>query len=760
MNKRSIILFTLFLLLMSSCRMSRYVPEGQYLFNKVSINSDLANVGKDELGLYYKQIPNPGIFDLFRLQLSIYNLSGKDTTKWINRTLRKMGEPPVIFDSLVTNNTKLEMKRFLSNVGFMDATVDVLLEYPEEKKVNVTYKVVGNEPYLINKISYDIQDDSIRAYILADTANCIINDYAKFNVDILELERQRIVKLLKQEGFYYFNKDYIYYEADSSVTSHQIDVVMKTRPMLQTRADGTTEKVPHKRLKIRTVSMLPWFDGNKTIPEQMNDTVYYGGYIFFYENDRMLRPKLLADNIFIIPGTSYDEKDVEKTYAALSRLGISRFVNIMFQERENNTLDCFILMSPNKLQGFTVEAEGTNSDGDLGGAVNLTYMHRNIFRGSELLRFKVRGAYENLGEITDALSNNSLEFGAEASITYPNFLFPFVGENIRRRVRANTEFSVVYTNQERPEFVRSVAGGGLKYNWSTGTNENERYRFELFDLSYVDLPSKSKAFEANYLADSASSILKYSYLPHFILRTGFSFSKNFQQQIKPNTSYLSYRGGVEFAGNTLSGLMGLLNVEKKDSVYKIANIRYSQYAKGEVEFAYNRIMDKRNRFVYRAFLGVAYPYGNSEVLPFEKRYFSGGANSVRGWSVRSLGPGVYTKDRVDFFNQSGDIKIDLNFEYRFKLFWILEGAAFVDGGNIWTIRSYDDQQGGFFEFSKFYNQMAYAYGLGLRFDFSFFLLRVDMGVKLFDPSQARKDRIRFPVEAGDAAFHFAIGYPF
>lgn len=751
------ILFTLSLFL-ASCSLTKYVPENRYLLNEVEISSDIKDLGEDALSPFLRQKPNPAVFGIYRLQLKVYNLSGSDSSKWHNKMFRRMGEAPVVFSHELTERSREEMRKGLINKGYMNAQVKVDISF-KKKKAKVNYVVNGNAPYFIRNLSYEIDDDSIRSFILNDSLNSLLNSGLIFDVDLLERERTRLVSMLRREGFYYFNKDYLFIEADSALNSNQVDIVLKSRPMVQAKPDGTFEKLTHKRLKVRSVSFLPWYDVNRKVREQINDTVIADGYIFFYDKKVELEPSILVEKTFILPHTYYDERDVERTYASLNALGTSKYVNIMFREREENMLDCFIMISPNKVQAFSVEIEGNNTDGDIGAAVSGSYQHRNLFHGAELLTLKSRAAYQPMGEMSKLLSNNSIDLGGEASVTFPRFLFPFLSYSVRQRVRSSTEFSVSYNYQTNPWFTRTISGAGIKYVWTTGSRNNERYGIDLIDLSYVYLPKISDQFKETYL--NTSSIIRYSYEDHFIMSSGLSFFRNTHNPAHPLRSSFAYKGKVEAGGNILSAISSLTGALKEDGAYLIGGIKYSQYAKGEVDFSVNQVFDSRSKLVYRTQIGLAYPYGNADVVPFEKRFFAGGANSVRGWSVRTLGPGIYksTISGIDFM-QTGDIKLDFNLEYRFKLFWVLEGAAFIDGGNVWTINSYRTQEGGLFQLDSFYKQIAYSYGVGMRFDFSFFLFRVDMGIKAYDPTLDGDLKWRYPIEGSDFAYHFAIGYPF
>jgi hypothetical protein len=306
-----------------------------------------------------------------------------------------------------------------------------------------------------------------------------------------------------------------------------------------------------------------------------------------------------------------------------------------------------------------------------------------------------------------------------------------------------------------------MASSAVEYVWR---NQRLRQNLSLLDLAYVYMPRVDSVFKATYLTDN--SYLKYSYEDHFILRTQYGILYSSVPFGVSNRTFFTIRANIESAGNVLRLAYSLLEAEKgENQAYTIGKIPFSQYLKGEFEYARSVVLNPRNRFAYRAGMGVAYPYGNSKVLPFEKRYFSGGANSVRGWSVRTLGPGTYKNslNTIDFMNQSGDLKLDINAELRSKLFWVLEGGLFVDVGNIWTLRNYDNQPGGRFQFDEFYKQLACSAGLGLRFDFNFFLVRVDAGIKVFDPSGLTVDdrwRIKHIDRWDDFALHLAIGYPF
>lgn len=318
---------------------------------------------------------------------------------------------------------------------------------------------------------------------------------------------------------------------------------------------------------------------------------------------------------------------------------------------------------------------------------------------------------------------------------------------------------MAYNLQNRPEFHRRVFSTSWGYKWSE-PNHHTSYKLDMIDLNYVYMPWISETFKEDYLDsdDNRNAILRYNYEDLFIMKIGFGLSYN------NGTNALKLN--VETAGNILNGFASALNFGKNnDGQYTLFNIAYAQYVKGDFDATHIMKLSPGSELVFHGRLGIAYPYGNSKILPFEKRYFSGGANSVRGWAVRGLGPGKYggSDGRIDFINQTGDIKLDLNMEYRTFLFWKLYGAAFIDVGNIWTIREYENQPGGQFKFNEFYKQLAVAYGVGVRLNFGYFILRFDCGMKAVNPVYTKRSEhypILYPDLSRDFAFHFGVGYPF
>lgn len=735
--RNRIFIFLLIAALMASCSVTKFVPDGEYLLDKVEVKSDTKALGVNpsEMRQYIRQRGNSRWFSAAKLPLATYSLSGRDTTKWINRFLRSIGEAPQIYDSASTRASMEMLQSQLQNMGYLRATVDVYNKI-KGKKLVTTYLLHPRMPYFINKVDYEIRDSAIAVVLnLADSTHRGLKSGMMFNVANLDNERSRISRYLTNRGYYRFNKDFISYRADSVPGSHLINLTL----VLDKYRSADETNLPHQ---VYTIGDVNFVSGNP------NDSVI------------PLRQSVLRSNSFLESGALYASDNLQGTYNHFARLGAVRYTNIAFRERDfEPVLDCDIQVSTNKPSTISFQPEGTNTAGDLGAAVSVTYQNRNIFHGSENLSIVLRGAYEAIRGLEGYKNTNFMEYSAEARLSFPRFIAPLLSPSFRRRVNSSSEVSLLYDLQNRPEFMRRVFSVAWRYKWNE-RNHHDRYQVDLLDLNYISMPWISDTFKKEYLdnTNSRNSILRYNYENLFIMKLGFGYVYN-------NGIY-AIKANVETAGNLLNLASHAFNFHKNgDGQYTFLDIAYAQYVRGMFDYTRKFVFDYSNQLVFHFGFGIAYPYGNSTILPFEKRFFSGGANSVRGWSVRSLGPGRFigTDGRIDFINQTGDMKLDLNLEYRANLFWKFGGALFIDAGNIWTLREYEDQPGGQFKMSEFWQQLAVSYGLGIRLNFDFFVVRFDMGMKAVNPAY-ENEKDHFPIVhprlSRDFAFHFAVGLPF
>ena len=722
-------------LLMSSCSASRDLPEGQVMLNKVSVVTDgkYQDINTSQLKNYVRQKGNSRWFSAVKIPLGVYAMAGSDSSKWINRTLKSMGEAPVVYDTLQARLSCENLQMALKNKGYLDAQVELFTD-TKDKKLDAIYVLHPGQPYYIRHLSYDIQDPVI-AKLLGNNVRQL-KEGSKLDVENLNQARSRLTSLLQNQGYYRFHKEFISFQIDTLRDQRLADVTLLLRPY---RTNNVADTL-HTPFHIRSIT---YASGDP------QDSVIH------------LRQHVLRENTFFDEGDPYSAEDLQNTYNHFGRLGAVRYTNISFQQDPDSALlDALIQIQTNKPSTLSFQPEGTNTAGDLGAAASLTYQNRNLFRGSETFSVQLRGAYEAIKGLEGYSNQDFIEYSVESRLSFPRFIMPFLSRDIRRSTIATSEVSLLYDTQNRPEFHRRVLSAGWRYKWRP-QNHHDQYQLDLVDLNYVFMPWISETFRREYLDNTSNynAILRYNYEDLFIMKIGFGYSYN--------NGRIAVKTNLETAGNLLNASSRLFGAERDDKAhYRLFNIAYAQYVKADIDFTRQLISNYRDQLVFHIGLGIAYPYGNSTVLPFEKRYFSGGANSVRGWSVRSLGPGRY-KDKdgnINFITQTGDMKLDLNLEYRTHLFWKFGGALFVDAGNIWTLREYDEQPGGQFKFSRLLKDLAVSYGLGLRLNFDYFIIRFDLGMKAVNPAYETEDEAHFPIAhprlGRDLAFHFAVGLPF
>ena len=660
-----------------------------------------------------------------------------------------------ILDTALVTASMHNLQQMMENKGYLNAVVDTAM-YIHKRRATVAYVISPHNQYQVRNAWYDVADPYIDS-LLRDGGlyNGDLKRGKPFSADMLKEEQLKFTSYLTSHGYRNFNKQMLTFDVDTSRQQHLADVAMYIGLY---RANSQDTPHLHPRYYINKVT---------------------------YTGADFLRDKTLYTNTVFQPGELYSDKKVQDTYNRFSRLQAVRSTNITFTEpvRADSLLsdtvaaliplDAQVSLTKRKPHSIQVQPEGTNTSGDFGAALSVTYENRNIFRGSEVFSLSTRAAFEAIRGLEGYDTHNYFEFGIEGKLTFPTIIAPWLSTDYQRRHNAKTDVVVSYNRQNRPEFHRRVFTGAWRYRWRNSAG-NVSYQYDAIDLNYVSMPWISDTFRRDYLDNTTNrnAILKYNYEDLFIMKMGFGFTYS--------DRYNSVKANVETAGNLLYGLANIFKFPKNDDgAYKAFRIAFAQYAKFDID--YSRIIPLGEEIkasmnsatpelpplllALHARVGVAVPYANSNMLPFEKRYFSGGANSVRGWSVRTLGPGSYSRKdgRIDFINQTGDMKIDLNAELRGDLFWKFQGAFFIDAGNVWTLRDYADQPGGKFKITSLWKEMAVAYGIGLRMNFSYFVLRLDLGMKAINPSY-ENSKEHFPIVhprfSRDYALHFAVGMPF
>jgi outer membrane protein assembly factor BamA len=753
----------------SSCSTTRYLSDDDYLLNRVEIKTNSRDIDKDGMKSYLRLRENTRILGFFKFHLWLYNISSK---KKDNGWLKRTGESPQLYNPSLAAATKDQLIRYLHNKGYYQARVDMeIRENENRRRINLLYSIHTGDVYRIGNITHSFPDSVLRQLYQSEYTSAILKKGSSFDLDRLDEERDNIVAFYRNKGYYYFSKSMIYFDADTIGTGNVADLNMGIELPFESIRDSMRIFRPY-RINSFTWTILGDGPTQEGDPLAKQDSLEYKGNTFLFRNTFRYDPKLFLRLNRMAGSDYYHFGRAEDTFTALNRLRQFRFINIYFQPEEaagdSARLNCLIDLAPLPRQSLTFDIEGTNTSGNFGIANNINYMHRNLFRGAEILQVKLKGAMERQQAVVsnESLDFNTREAGLEANLAVPRLIGPATLFHSFGNVLPKTLFSLGYNFQRRPDYTRTILSIKLGYEWMT--SKNLRHNWNIVDFNMVNL----SRFDQEFLNSIYDLYIKSSFTDHLIFGTTYSLIFNTQERsTRSNYSYLRF--SAESSGNLMrliSFLAGARKTIESDTTglrpqeyYKILDSRYAQFVKSDVEFRRGYVLDKYNSVVGRAFLGVGVPYGNFDVLPFEKKYFTGGANGIRAWQVRSLGPGTYQAPPRSYPNQSGDIKIEANVEYRFRLVKYLESALFLDAGNIWAINEKDNRPGAQFRFDRFYRQFALGTGGGIRLDFDYFIFRLDLGVKLRDPAQTQNNGWipgNRKYRSDDFNFSFAIGYPF
>ena len=760
------IFYIITLLLFASCSITKNVPEDAYLLNRTNINSDTRAITASQLRPYLRQQPNRSVPLLGRMRLRMYNMPNHDRT-WLNRQLMRRGEPPVIYSPQLTAISAEQIRLHLINRGYLNAEVDTAVVL-RDRRANVTYNIIANEPYRIISVSDNIhlQDTTIFRILQDSRRPEVFREGEIFDRGALEQRQIRMTNQLRNRGYFDFHRDdFIWWADTSTVGTNEVALTLALRD----RPDGTR----HIQYRIGNVTVLSGVSDailQDSTLHHLLDTVTFRDIQIVSERERFLRPRTIFYNTFLRPDRLYSDRMHERTFSSLNALGPVSQANITLTpvvRNDSNFLDTRITLRPGNLHFMQWGIDGTNSAGDLGISTYAMYEHRNFFGGGERFRLRANVAYEFIAA-SDSIAfidQSFFEYGIEASLSIPQLMLPWLMQRLPDRPAASTEFLIGANFQSRPEYLRQFFTLSTRFAWH-GFDRRMQSIVEPVGVTYIRMPRMSDNFLD--LLDR-NPVLRYSYDPQLIVRTAYTATFTNVSRIPTIATPLipiRVRAGVEMAGwlpRLISSAGG--GTVSSTGTREIFGVPYAEYVRFDFDFATLYNFDPRNTLAGRALVGVGVPFGNSQVLPFERRYFGGGANSVRGWSARTLGPGTFDGDPNDinsFAHRVGDIKLDFSLEYRHRLSNLFELATFVDAGNIWTIRDYESQPGGLFRWNHFLGELAASYGVGFRLNLDFLLLRLDFGMKAHNPGLPQGDRwtVFRPSFGRDFAFHFAIGYPF
>ena len=715
-----------------SCSTTRVLGDGQFRLadNKVVVDND-RKFNTKEIESYIKQKPNSYIIFGWNPFLNIYNWSGKNADKGINKFLRKIGTAPVVYQPSQVEASVENINRHLEYLGYYGSDVRSEVRV-NGKRVTVTYSVTLGRRYRIGNVSFAVPDGEFKDDFYADTAAVSIRPGDFLSEDALEKETERAASMFRRKGYFGFTKNYFSFEADTLARRDTADLLMTVKEY--TRNQTAEYARPHRKYFFGDVSISP-------------------------DHDIQFTDRGIKHIRTIRPGTMYDEREVNTTYSRLSALRLFSGVNVALNPRDSGIVDCDISLTKSRMQGFKVNLEGsTNSTGLIGISPQVSYYHKNIFHGGQWLNLGFLGNFQFKYDDRSVKSN---EFGVSAGLSFPEFLgLPnsiFHGPSLPR-----TEINASYNYQNRPEYTRNMISTSYGYSGSL-RNGKFFYQFYPIQAKIVRLTNLDPNF---YTTLSGNPFMRDAYQNHFDVGSGLVAYYTTSTALVPKETYEYARLQLDASGNVLS----LFNKAMKSDEYGsrlIWNTPYSQYIRTELTLGKTFVFGKNGgqALAIRLLGGVGYAYGNSSTIPFEKQFYSGGANSMRGWQARSLGPGNSKADTTFVIpSQTGDVKLEANLEYRFPMFWKLCGAVFTDVGNIWTLKETDGDDGSHthFDLKNLAASLAADWGIGLRVDLNFLILRLDMGMKVYDPSLDTA-RWRSPsqwLKKDGYTLHFGVGYPF
>ena len=711
-----------------SCSTTKVLQDDQYRLskNKIEVTND-KSFNITQLQPYIQQKPNSYFIFGWNPFLNVYNWSNGKGKAW-DKFVQKIGVPPVVYDSELVESSVSNMENHLKYLGYFDSDVQSLIKI-RRKKVKVTYTVTLGKQYRIEDMVLELPEKGeFKTDFLEDTSSISIRKGDFLSEAALEAETERASRLMRSKGYYTFNKNHFFFEADT--LGRPGSALLKMTVNEYTRNESALQAHPIRKFYFNDVTV--------SYPKSMN-----------------IREKVLRELNTINPGDQYSPEIVNNTYTRLSALRMFSSVNIGMTQVDTNKVDCEISLAQSKTQGFKVNLEGSsNSSGLLGISPQLSYYHKNIFRGGEWLNLSFMGNFQF--KVKDDIRSN--EFGVSAGLSFPKF-FPLPYRYFEGAI-PRTEINLSYNYQDRPEYTRNIISTTYGYNGNLGNKFF--YQAYPLQLNVVKLFNLDPEFY-DTLADDP--FLRNAYQDHFDLGSGMTLYYTTNAESVPKETYFYSRLQFDIAGNMLSLFKPVMKTDASGAGM-LWNTPFSQFVRAELTLGRTWVFGRNNgqSVATRLVTGAGYAYGNSEALPFEKHFYGGGANSLRGWQVRTIGPGTAPMD--DSFvipNQTGDMKIEANLEYRFKMFWKVAGALFVDAGNVWTLKDDNSLTGkeSMFEWNRLGESIAMNWGAGIRLDFNFLILRLDLGMKIHDP--ARTDKWVKPTQwlkRDGYALHFGVGYPF
>lgn len=752
-------------MLLTACSGTRHLPSGDKLYTGAEIkleSTDHLNRKFIRMNVEEDLRPEPNKSFLgMRPRLWMYMTAGENPKSKLDKWLQKRGEAPVLMSSIKPAVTTEIIDATLFNIGIFKSFTEFRI-VEKKRTSSIIYTSHIHQPFTIKELSYLIADDSLSRLIQTEKKESLIQTGDEYNLDLLKNERNRIDAFLKGKGYFYFNPDYILFKADTSETNHSVTLKLSIK-----------DSIPEKALtvyRIRKVVVDQDYSLSEETSDIQKDTIMVQNTVFLVDSSEMrINPKEILRSVYLRKNDIFSRENHNITLNRLMSLDNFKFVRVKFSDSDTTAtgyLDVNILMTPMPKRTFRAEMDlVSKSNNFIGPQMNVSFQNRNTFHGAEILKLNMAGSFEAQlnGKGKDMYSYS---WNPQLDLTFPRFIVPFNMRRISSIYIPKTNISISYNYLKRVNyFDMQTFQFGYGYKWKE--NVRKEHEFIPISISYSSMGYKSAEFDSLLVKNP---YLKKSYEEQFIAGGSYSYTYN-EQMLQGKKMQYYFHATTEFAGNSFSLFRKIAGETiSPDNPSKVVGSIYSQFAKLSLEGRGFYTFKDQNKLAMRIFAGVAKPYGNSAVLPYSKQFFSGGPNSIRAFQINSVGPGTINQDSVNtgFLQMGGDLKLEMNMEYRFGIYKYFKGAFFLDAGNVWLLKSNPANTGNPFSLSKFTDELAVGTGVGLRVDVSFFILRFDLAMPLRKPWLEENHRwVAKDINFGSSTWrndnlilNVAIGYPF
>ncbi|MBS1597739.1 MAG: BamA/TamA family outer membrane protein [Bacteroidetes bacterium] len=749
------ICFVSVIILLAACNETRHLGPGQYLYTGADVNikssEKISRKQKNELRDQMKDLVRPKPNSSFlgiRFKLWVYNITDTPKRKGLSYWLKnKVGEPPVLASMSVLEKNRAVLQNRLENRGFFHDSV-TLDTVAKNKKLKAVYTAEIGPQYKLRNITFVSDSSSLGVQMDSAKRQSLLKTGDPYDLDVIKSERERIDGRLKQRGYYYFNPDYILMIADSTVGNNQVD--------LRVVVKRSTPRQAKQVYSINDVVVFADYDIYSDTSKAADKSKNAEGYTII-DPFKKFRPSIFSQALMFKSGDIYNRRSHELSLNRLINLGVFKFVKVRFDDIDTfaNKLNAFYYLTPTEKKSIRFQISGlTKSDDARGGLLTLSWRNRNIFRGAELFTASVYGGLERqyLGQ---GQNINTSKLGVDVNLYIPKLIKPkFLHFKQASSFIPKTRINIGYEYFTRSsQYTLSSAKTSFGYIWKEDIQKE--HQLNILSVNFVQPTNITPAFQAQL---DTNITLARSIERQFIIGPNYNFNLNTLNRANRNTNNFYFNFNLDLSSNLL-GLITGANIEQGREK-KIFNTPFSQYIRTEIDFRHYLTLSKNIELASRITGGIGYAYGNSNTMPFIKEFFAGGANDLRAFRARSIGPGSYyagNRDTAFLPDQPGDIKMELNTELRFKLFSVFRWAFFADAGNVWTLR-YDSARVGSQISNKFLSQVAIGVGTGLRVDISILILRLDVAVPVREPY--RPENARWYFDGKNLVWNFAIGYPF